>query len=160
LKKHLGISYDWKRYKLGNTYLEATMPKMIEEISEKFEKATGKKTIAYDTPGTPGKSWRKNEGAMIELDVYRSIVGNIMYYASKIPPDKSNAVRELAGHLSNPGAKHWRALERCVGYLTSQGTQALCLRKPRELRSISDCDSDYAKGKKMIGEVYQEESIL
>jgi hypothetical protein len=32
-----------------------------------------------------------------------------------------------------------------VGYVTSQGTQALCLRKPREMRSISDCDSDYAK---------------
>jgi Reverse transcriptase (RNA-dependent DNA polymerase) len=42
LKKHLGIMYDWKQDKLGNTYLEASMPKMIEEISEKFEKAKGK----------------------------------------------------------------------------------------------------------------------
>jgi Reverse transcriptase (RNA-dependent DNA polymerase) len=122
VKKHLGIWYGWKNDELGNTYLEATMPKMIEEISVKFEKATGNKAKAYATPGNPGKTLRKNEGA-IELDAYRSIVGKIMYYATK----------------------HWRALERCVGYLTSQGTQALCLRKPRELRSISDCDSDYAK---------------
>jgi hypothetical protein len=82
---------------------------------------------------------------MVELDAYRSIVGKIMYYATKIAPDISNAARELAGHLSNPGMEHWRALERNVGYLTSQGTQALYLRKPRKLRSISDCDSDYAK---------------
>jgi hypothetical protein len=38
-----------------------------------------------------------------------------------------------------------RFREICRGYLTCQGTQALCLRNPRELRSISDCDSDYAK---------------
>jgi hypothetical protein len=144
LKKHLGIWYDWKKDKLGNTYLEATMPKMIEEISEKFEKETGKKAKAYTTPGTPGKTLTKNEGAMIELGAYRSIVGTIMYYATKISPDIFNAAIELAGHLSNPGTEHWRALERCVGYLTSPGTQAVCLRKPRELRSISDCDSDYA----------------
>jgi hypothetical protein len=30
LKKHLGIWYEWKKDELGNTYLEATMPKMIE----------------------------------------------------------------------------------------------------------------------------------
>jgi hypothetical protein len=38
-----------------------------------------------------------------------------------------------------------KALERCVRYLTSEGTKPLCLRKPRVLKSISDCDSDYAK---------------
>jgi hypothetical protein len=81
----------------------------------------------------------------IEFDAYRSIVGKIMYYATKIAPDISNTARELAGHLSNPGTEHWRSLQRYVGYLTSQVTQALCLRKPQELRSISDCDSDYAK---------------
>jgi hypothetical protein len=36
-------------------------------------------------------------------------------------------------------------MERCVGYLAGEGTKPLCLRKPRVLQSISDCDSDYAK---------------
>jgi hypothetical protein len=67
------------------------------------------------------------------------------YYATNIAPDICNAVRELKGHLSNPGEEHWKALDRCVGYLTSEGTKPLCLRKPRVLQSISDCDSDYAK---------------
>jgi hypothetical protein len=40
---------------------------------------------------------------MIDIDAYRSIVGNIMYYETKIAPEIFNAVRELAGHLSNPG---------------------------------------------------------
>jgi Reverse transcriptase (RNA-dependent DNA polymerase) len=59
LKKHLGIIYEWKQDKMGNTYLEASMPKMIDEISVKFEQARGKKAKEYATPGTPGKTLRK-----------------------------------------------------------------------------------------------------
>jgi hypothetical protein len=51
------------------------MPKMIDEISEKFEKARGKKAKEYATPGTPGKTLKKNEGTMVDIDAYRSIVG-------------------------------------------------------------------------------------
>jgi hypothetical protein len=51
LQKNLGIIYDWKQDKLGNTYLEASMPKMIDEISKKFEKARGKRAKVYVTPG-------------------------------------------------------------------------------------------------------------
>jgi hypothetical protein len=31
---------------------------------------------------------------MIDIDAYRSIVGKIMYYATKIAPEICNAVRE------------------------------------------------------------------
>jgi hypothetical protein len=62
LKKHLGIMYDWKQDKAGNTCLEAYMPKMIEEISDKFEKVVGRKVKVYATPGTPGKTLVKNTG--------------------------------------------------------------------------------------------------
>jgi hypothetical protein len=58
---------------------------------------------------------------MVDIDAYRSVVGKIMYYATKITPEICNAVRELEGH-SNPGEEHWKALERCVVYLTSEGT--------------------------------------
>jgi hypothetical protein len=60
------------------------MPKMIDEISEKFEQARGKKAKEYATPGTPGKTLKKNKGNMVDIDAYRSIVGKIMYYATKI----------------------------------------------------------------------------
>jgi hypothetical protein len=79
------------------------MSKMIDEISKKFEKARGKKAKIYATPGTPGTTLKKNEGAIIDLDAYRSIVGKIMYYATKIAPEICNAVRELAENLSYPG---------------------------------------------------------
>jgi hypothetical protein len=147
LTKHLGIAYDWKQDKFGNTYLEASMPKMIDKISEKFEKARGKKAKVCATPGTPGKTLRKNEGAMINLDAYRSIVGKIMYYATKIAPEICNGGKRVSRTFIKPWRRPWKALEGCVGYLTDQGSKALSLRKPRVLQSISDCDSDYAKDK-------------
>lgn len=148
LKKHLGIWYEWRRDLKGEIYLETHMPKIIKEISDSFEKATGKKAKEYDTPGAPGKSLGKNEGPVEKLDEYRSIVGKVMYLATKQRPDISNAVRELATHLANPGKEHWKALERCVGYLERKGSRNLILRRPTSLTSISDCDSDYANDPK------------
>jgi hypothetical protein len=45
--------YDWKQDKLGNMYLEASMPKMTEEISKKFAKSRGKPAKVDATPGAP-----------------------------------------------------------------------------------------------------------
>ena len=46
---------------------------MIDEISENFEKARGKKAKEYATPGTPGKTLKKNEGTMVDIDAYWSL---------------------------------------------------------------------------------------
>jgi len=145
LKKHLGTWWNWHKDKKGETYLSASMPKMIQDIKVKFEQATGKPAKTAPTPGFPHQMLRKNTGQVHRLDDYRSIVGKIMYYATKLAPEISNAARDLASHLSNPGLEHWKALERCVGYITSLYQSELVFRKPRELRSISYCDSDYAK---------------
>jgi hypothetical protein len=85
------------------------MPKLREEISDKFESVVGKKAKVYATSGTPGKTLVKNIGPMVELvDAYRSMVGKIKYYATKIAPMICKAV---AVHLSNVGTEHWKALE-------------------------------------------------
>ena len=58
----------------------------------------------------------------------------------------ANACRELASHLSNPGEEHWKSLVRAVGYVKGrQEGSGLKLRCPKELRSISYCDSNYAQ---------------
>jgi hypothetical protein len=106
LKKHLGIWYNWKKDKTGKTFLEAYMPKMVKEICEKYQQATGKRAKNFSTPGAPGKTLKKKKGKMKHIDSYRSIVGKIMYYATKIVPHICNAIRELACHLSNPGEEH------------------------------------------------------
>jgi hypothetical protein len=92
LKKHLGIWYEWKNDKITKElYLEASMPKLIEEIIVNYKNATGKEAKLSSVPATPGKCLRKNEGQTMMLDEYRSLVGKIMYYTTKLAPELSNA---------------------------------------------------------------------
>jgi hypothetical protein len=62
LKKHLGIGYEWKNYKITKElYLEASMPRLIEEIIVNCKKATGKEAKFSRVPATPVKCLRKVE---------------------------------------------------------------------------------------------------
>jgi hypothetical protein len=136
LKKHLGIWYEWKNDKvIKELYLEASMPKLIEEITTNYKKATGKEGKFSSAPTTPGKCLRKNDGQPVMLDEYRSLLGTIMYYTTKLAPELSNAARELASHLSNPGEEHWIKLGKSVGYLRYGKNLNLIYRKPDELRT-------------------------
>jgi hypothetical protein len=57
-------------------------------------------------------------------------------------------VRELTQHFANPGAEHWKALARFVGYLkANQDNVKLTYRKPRELQPLSVVDSNYVMDK-------------
>jgi hypothetical protein len=95
-------------------YLEASMPKLIEEIIINYKKATGKEAKLSSVPATPVKCLRKNEGQTMMLDEYRSLVGKIMYYTTKLAPEISNFAIEFASHLSNPGEEHWIELGKAI----------------------------------------------
>ena len=41
VKKHLGVWYEWKKDKEGNTFIEASMHKMVEQIVKDYEKKAG-----------------------------------------------------------------------------------------------------------------------
>ena len=96
------------------------------------------------TPGFPGKCLRKNQGDVVMLDKYRSLVGQIMFYMVKVGPDVANAARELAQHMTNPGVEHWKSMERMVGYMKSKDFYGIVLRKPESLKAIDFCDANYA----------------
>jgi hypothetical protein len=84
----------------------------------------------------------KMKKRFVKMEAYRSIVGKIMYYTTKIAPELSNVGRELADHLSNPNEDHWKALGRCVGYIQHEQHPGFTFRRQRELMSISDRNSD------------------
>jgi hypothetical protein len=145
LKKHLGVWYEWRQDKNGETYVVASMPKLEDEIVELYESTMKKNVKETETPGYPNKVLSKNTGETVKMTEYRSLVGKIMYLMTKLAPDLANPARELAQHLSNPGEEHWKALERMVGYIKAKHYEGLIYRKPKELRAISFVDSDYAK---------------
>jgi hypothetical protein len=102
-----------------------------------------KKSLSIShTPGMPGKVMRKNEGETIKQSEYRSYVGRILYPVKKCIPDCINAIRELCGHLENPGEEQWAALTRLVSYLKGN-YKPMKLRAPRELRAGGNSDATW-----------------
>jgi len=150
LKKHLGVWWEWlSDPNSGEIYLKATMQKMLKEIKEAYADATGRTPKPWATPAWPGESLTKatEEEDEVKSTQYRSIVGKLMYYMTKVAPDISNAVRELAGQMIKPTAEHWKALDRAVGYVLHEPYQGLVLKKPKNLRPYIYSDADYASDK-------------
>jgi hypothetical protein len=148
LNKHLGIRWTWTKYNTTEIGLKAKMITLADDIINDYKEASGKEPKISSTPGYPGKYLQKNEDEIVKLDAYRSIVGKLIYYMTKIRPDLSNAVRDLSAHLTNPGKEHWKALDRCVGYVKTTKLEGIYLKRPRSLQSISYTDADYAKDEK------------
>ena len=147
LAKHLGIKYQWGNDESG-LFVEASMTDMVEDIITSYVEKTGKEVKEFHTPGAPGTSLTKNEDATHRKKDYMSLVGKLMYLTTKLSLETSNAVRELAKHLINPGPKHWKALERLVGYLKWRKNDIkITYRPPRELRVVSYVDSNYGHNK-------------
>ena len=87
----------------------------------------------------------KNVGEVVDINMYRSLVGKIMFFATKVGPKLCNQVRDLARHMSNPGEQHCKALGRLIGYMKGMKLKGMILRKPIDLRNISLVDADFAK---------------
>ena len=120
------------------------MDDYVDNMVDTFKNKFGRKIKPYDTPGEPGKHLKKNGDETMMLDEYRSIVGKLIYYSTKISPDCSNAVRELSQHMSNPGEQHWKALDRIIGYVSNKKNNQIIYNSPKEMVSISYSDSNYA----------------
>jgi hypothetical protein len=146
LKKFLGIWYEWGRDNDG-PFVKATMNDMAATIVEDYEKHVGHPIKGAKTPGFPGTTLTKGEDDQaegIDTEKYRSLVGKIMYYVTKIAPDCANAARELSQYMARPTLDHWKAVERLVAYIKEKKSHHLVYRKPRELRVIGSADANYA----------------
>ena len=143
LKRHLGVTYHWKTVN-GKTKLCATMPKMEKEIISTYEEYANKTVKEQPTPGYPNKTLTSHSGDPIDVDVYKSLVGKLIYYMTKVAPEMGNACRELSSHFDCPGPEHWKSVERAVGYVKGRQGKPLIFSAPEKLEPISYCDSNYA----------------
>ena len=143
LKKHCGIWYDWSTDEKGNKMVVANMQEFVDGIIMDYEKKFGNIDIAT-TPGLTNSVLRNNNGEIININDYRSFLGRLMYYVTKIGPDCANAVRELSQYMSNPGTEHWKQMTRVIGYLKGKEKHTLVFRKPERLQLLSYVDSNFA----------------
>jgi len=79
-KKHLGVWYEESIDENGNRCIIARMNNTIESIISTFEQHFKQKKLReFSTPAKPGQTLTKNEGPAIHAEMYRKIVGKIMY---------------------------------------------------------------------------------
>jgi hypothetical protein len=79
----------------------------------------------------------------MELDLYRSFVGQIMFYTTKLGPQLGNATSALSGFMGNPGEKHWNALGRLIGYMKGMKKKGLLYVEPESYRVAALADTDF-----------------
>ena len=98
-------------------YCKATMDKKVTAIIESYEQYIGKEAKVFRTPGTPNENLVKHEGDPVDIDDFRSLVGKVMFFTTKICPKTGSVVISLVGHMSSPGPNHWKAMGRLIGYM-------------------------------------------
>ena len=119
------------------------MEDKAEEIISSYEKATGRTPRVYKTPGKPHEVLEKHEGTAVRHSEYRSILGKLMFYVTKVSPECSFACGQLARQMHNPGEAHWEAMHRMIGYLKGKKKHELTIRRPTTLRIFSFGDASY-----------------
>ena len=90
------------------------MNKYAEETIKMYEQEMVT-VIPQNSPGFVKEFCLKNKGETIQQDLYRSLVGKLLYYVVKIGLECANTVRELIQHLVDPGDQHWRAMKSLLG---------------------------------------------
>ena len=76
------------------------------------------------------------------IDMYRSLVGQVMCFATKLGATIGNAVRILSGFMGSPSETHWKALGRFIGYMKYMKVKYLMY--ITELFCVSSlCDTNY-----------------
>ena len=117
ITKHLGVEYEWRKTKYGRNFCKAVMNKKIEATINHYEKYIGKEVKIYRTPGIPHENLDKNDGDPIDIDQYRSLVGQIIFFSTKVGVKTGAAIRSLSSFMSDLGPKHWKAMELLFGNL-------------------------------------------
>ena len=145
LQKLLGVRYSWEQLNDPNeAKVKLSMEDKALEIIRSYEKATGLTPKAYKTPGKPGELLEKHEEDPVRHADYRSILGKLMFYVTKISLECSFSCGQLARQMHNPGPLHWDAMGRMIGYLKQKKAHELVIRRPSSLKIISFGDASYS----------------
>ena len=144
LRKLLGVRYRWNnRDDPVKASVTLEMKDKAEEIIRSYEKATGLTPRIQRTPGKPREILDKHDGVPVKHSEYRSILGKLMFYVTKVSPECSFACGQLARQMHNPNKKHWEAMGRIVGYLRGKEKHELVIKRPQNLRIYSFGDASY-----------------
>ena len=144
LRKLLGVRYKWDCLSdEDKARVTLSMNDKADEIIKCYEKVTGLTPRKQLAPGKPGEVLKRHDGKPVKYQEYRSVLGKLMFYVTKVRPECSFACGQLARQMHNPNEEHWEAMGRIVGYLRGKQSHELVIKRPKNLRIYSFGDASY-----------------
>ena len=118
-------------------------------IVNHYERYTKDKVKPFETPGKPHEYLDKHMGEPLDIDEYRSLVGKMMFFTTKLGLKTGAATRALSGNMQNPGPDHWKALGRFVGYLSQLKLKGIMYVEPEMFKVVALADTDLGNCKEI-----------
>ena len=88
-------------------YYEWGCDQDIRKLVEGYKNYTECDVKFQKTPGAPDMTLSKSDlKEPYNMDNYRSFVGKLIWYTTKVGPDVSNVARELAVRMIHPRPEH------------------------------------------------------
>ncbi|GJS77973.1 putative ribonuclease H-like domain-containing protein [Tanacetum coccineum] len=135
----------------GRTYIlfritseaeEVSQDKYVDEILKKFGFIDVK--TASTLMDTQKPLLKDNDGEEVDVHMYRSMIGSLMYLTSS-RPDIMFAVCACARYQVNPKVSHLHAVKRIFRYLKGQPKLGIWYPKDSLFDLVAYTDSDYAR---------------
>ena len=95
IKKHIGVNCEWSISSDRKVTRKATMGKKSESTIAKHKEHIAKVAKVHDYPGKSHKCLGKHEGEPIGIDERRPLVGQFMFFETKLAPKLVNTTRVL-----------------------------------------------------------------
>lgn len=143
---YLGVQIERNREVKGKRWLKLHQEGYLNEV---LAAVNIKKDdpLKYDTPLPMNLQLVKNDGEPYDLDLYRSVIGSLIYLSTWTRIDIAYAVSALAAHMANPSRDHHVALKHLLHYLHGTRDKGITYHENDE-HSINKLygfvDADYA----------------
>jgi hypothetical protein len=124
-------------------WIAISQQKYTEEILERF----GKSDIRpISTPTLANEHLTKLNSPELDVKLYQSAIGALMYPMLGTRPDLAYTVAALGRHSASPGSEHQHALDRAFGYLRATSDKRLVFQRgtPGSLTLHGFVDADWA----------------
>ncbi len=115
ISTYLGVQVERSR-EVGNRWLKIHQAGYLNEVLAAMNIKIDN-PLTYSTPLPANVQLVKNEGEPYDLDLYRSVIGSLIYLATWTRVDIAYAVSVLAAHMANPSRDHHVALKHLLHYL-------------------------------------------
>ena len=128
------------QFTCGDDFVKIDQTKYVEKILSKFGMSDCK---PRQTPCEMKIVDDHSEKADGEL--YRKIVGSLIYVMTATRPDLCFAVTKLSQHMSDPSAAHFTMAKHVLRYLKGTADQSLVFKgSNNHLGLVGHCDADWA----------------